>query len=86
MQGQKKSLEKQKNKNELDKHYNMQKVTLEQVNRNILSLKKEMDELKELIEENNLDLSEEAKKQIIESRKRPISEFISHNEVKKKFL
>ncbi|MDO8537540.1 MAG: hypothetical protein Q7S21_01520 [archaeon] len=64
----------------------MEKVTLEQVNRNVLSLKKEMDELKELLEERELELTDKVKSQIIESRKRPISEFKSQKEIEKKFL
>ena len=64
----------------------MAEVTLEQVNKNILVLKKEVDEIKELLEESNLELKDEVKAQIEESRKRPISEFKTQEEIEKKFL
>ncbi len=64
----------------------MTTVTLTQVNENILSLKKEVDQIKELLSEYSLELSEEAKTQIIESRKRPASEFKTQKEIEKRFL
>ncbi|GEM_PF-1877637 len=65
---------------------NMETVTLEQVNNNVLSLKREIDDLKELLNESNLDLTDEVKAQIQESRKSPISEFKTQKEIEKKFL
>ncbi|MDI6721057.1 MAG: hypothetical protein QMD85_01610 [Candidatus Aenigmarchaeota archaeon] len=50
----------------------MTTVTLEQINENILALRKEMDEIKEILEEVNLELLDEVKLQIDESRKRHI--------------
>ncbi len=64
----------------------MTEVTLEQVNTNVLTLKKELDEIKEIIEESTLELTDEVKVQIEESRKRPISEFKTQKEIEKKFL
>ena len=64
----------------------MTEVTLEQVNKNVLSLKKEVDEIKELLEESNLELTGEVKAQIEESRKRSPTEFKSQEEIEKKFL
>jgi len=64
----------------------MNQITLEQVNQNVLNLKKEMDEIKELLEESNLELKDEVKVQIEESRKRPISGFKSQEDIEKKFL
>ena len=64
----------------------MSEVTLQEVNENILSLKREMDDIKELLEEANLELRDEVKLQIEESRKRPVSEFKSQKELEKKFL
>jgi len=64
----------------------MATVTLEQINENILSLKQEIDEIKELLEESQLELREEVKTQITESRKLPSSEFKSQKEMEKKFL
>lgn len=61
-------------------------VTLEQVNDNILSLKREIDDIKELLEEANLNLTDEVKARIEESRKRPVSEFKTQREIEKKFL
>nr|MBI4156573.1 hypothetical protein [Candidatus Woesearchaeota archaeon] len=64
----------------------MVEVTLEQVNKNILVLKQEIDEIKEILEESRLEFTEEVKAQIEESRKRPTSEFKSQEEIEKKFL
>lgn len=64
----------------------MVQITLEQVNQNILVLKQEIDEIKEMLEESRLEFTDEVKAQIEESRKRPISEFKSQKEIEKKFL
>ncbi len=64
----------------------MENVTIEQVNKNVLELKRELNEIKELIQESNMELAEEVKSQIKESRKRPVSEFKSQKEMEKKFL
>lgn len=64
----------------------MTSVTLEQVNDNILTLKQEVDEIKELLEESNSELTDNVKAQIEESRKRPVSEFKTQKEIEKKFL
>ena len=64
----------------------MEQITLEKVNENILILKKEVDEIKEMLEESDLELKDEVKAQIEESRRRPISEFKSQEEIEKKFL
>ena len=63
----------------------MATVTLEQVNENILSLKSELDEIKEFLEESSLDLADSVKKRIEESRARHISEFKSQEDMEKKF-
>ena len=63
----------------------METITLEQVNKNILNLKRELEEIKELLEESNMELTDEVKTQIMESRKRPASEFKSQEEIEKKF-
>jgi len=60
-------------------------VTLELVNQNIMELKAEVDEIREILEESQLELNDEVKAAIEESRKRPASEFVSHEEVKKRF-
>ena len=64
----------------------MDTVTLKQVNENVLALRHEIDEIKELLEESQMELRDEVKSQIEESRKRPASGFISQEEMEKKFL
>ena len=64
----------------------MEQITLEKVNENILILKKEVDEIKEMLEESDLELKDEVKAQIEESRKKSISDFKSQEEIEKKFL
>lgn len=64
----------------------MATVTLEQVNENVLALKQEIDDIKEFLEESPLKLHDEVKLQIKESRKRPVSEFKTQEEMEKKFL
>ncbi|MDO8643297.1 MAG: hypothetical protein Q7R76_07030 [Candidatus Woesearchaeota archaeon] len=63
----------------------MEQVTLEQVNENVLLLKREMDEIKELLEENQLQLRDEVIAQVQESRKRPVSQFKTQTEMETKF-
>ncbi len=64
----------------------MTTVTLEKINENILSLKQELDGIKELLEESRLELRDEVKAEIRESRKRQPSTFKSQEEMEKKFL
>lgn len=61
-------------------------VTLNQVNENVLTIKKELADIKVLLEESNLELKDEIKTAIKDSRKRPISEFKTQEEIEKKFL
>jgi len=72
--------------NELIHYTNMGTVTLEQVNENILALKEEIDEIKSYIEEDNMELSDDIKIKIEESRKTPISKMKTQEEIEKKFL
>lgn len=64
----------------------MATVSLQQVNDNILSLKQEIEEIKGLLDESQLELSEDAKICIKESRKRPVSQFKTQEAIEKKFL
>lgn len=64
----------------------MQAITLKQINRNILLVKREVDDIREMLEESKLELADEVKAQIEESRKRPHSQFRSQEEIEKKFL
>ena len=61
-------------------------ATLEQINNNVLSVKKELDDIKEMIEESGLELSDGIKNEIEASRKRPASEFKTQKYMEKKFL
>ena len=63
----------------------MVEVSIEELNETVLLLKKEVEEIKEVLEE-ELELRDEVKAQIEESRKRPISEFKTQEEIEKKFL
>ena len=61
-------------------------VTLEQINKNVLMIKKELDEIKELLEESNLELRDDVKKSIEESRNRSVSQFKTQKDIEKRFL
>lgn len=62
----------------------MPAITLEQMNENILELKKEIKELKEYIHE-DFELADDVKEDIEDSRKRLDSEFVPHEEVMKRY-
>ena len=51
-----------------------------------MTIKKDIKKIMEYLEEEELELSDEIKQQIIESRKRPLSEMIPQEEVEKEFL
>lgn len=61
-------------------------VTLEEIHDDLLSIKKDMNQIKTYFEEDDLELSDEIKKQIINSRNTPLSSMVSQNEVEKEFL
>ena len=61
-------------------------ITLKQVNENILALKQEVDTIKELLEESQLPLQDNVKREIAASRKLPIAAFKTQAEMEKKFL
>ncbi len=60
-----------------------QKVTLEMIHKDVLKLQKDIAVIKRNVMEET-ELTEYAKKTIEKSRKRPLHEFISHEEVKRK--
>jgi len=64
----------------------MANITLNQINNNILTLKREVDDIKGLLEESNMELSDKVKTEIEKSRKRNIFEFKTQEEMEKKFL
>ena len=61
----------------------MAQVTLEQINKNLMDLKKGMEELKEYIRE-DFELADNVKKEIEEAKNTPRSKFIGFEEFKKK--
>ena len=63
----------------------MVNVTLEQVNQNVLTLKKELDDIKEMLEESKMELTDEVKAHISESRKKPRSSFKTQEDLEKMY-
>jgi hypothetical protein len=63
----------------------MENVTLEQVNRNILKLKEELDGIKDLLEERDLELEDDVIEEIKDSRNRSEDELVSHEDMRKEF-
>ena len=64
----------------------MAEVTLKEIHKDLVSIKKDVHEIKKYFEEDDLNLSDEIKKQIEISRKTPISKMISQKEVEMEFL
>ena len=64
----------------------MAEVTLKEIHEDLVSIKKDVHKIKIYFEEDNLELSEDIKKQIAISRKTPVSQMISQNEVEMEFL
>lgn len=60
------------------------KVTLEAIHKDVLKLQKDVAKIKRSVMDET-ELTDYAKKVIEKSRKRPAHEFISHEEVKRKF-
>ncbi len=60
-------------------------LSLEHIHKDILKMRKEIEDIKMIMQEDDLELSDYAKKAIEESRKRKKSEFVSHEEVMKRF-
>jgi len=61
-------------------------VTLETIHEYILSLKREFGGVVSYFEEDKMELSKKIKKQIDHSRKTPIFEMLTQEEVEKEFL
>ncbi len=61
-------------------------VTLEKIHKDMVSIKKELHRIVAYFEEDDLELSDNIKKKITESRKTPDSEMIPQDEVEKEFL
>ena len=62
----------------------MPNITLEQINENIIELKKDVEEIKEYMRE-DFELADDVKEEIKEAKKTPRSEFIKHEDVVKRF-
>jgi hypothetical protein len=62
----------------------MGEVSLEKIHEDIVGLKKDVEHIKTLIEE-DYAVAEDVVGEIKKSRKRPDSEFVSHEELKKEF-
>ena len=62
----------------------MKSITLEVIHEDILNLKREIDDLKNLMKE-DFELSDSLITDMKESRKRSKKEFISHEEMRKEF-
>lgn len=61
-------------------------VAIEKMREDIKSMKTDVRVIIEYIEEGRLEISDEAKTQIKESRKRNPSEFVSQQEIERRFL
>ena len=64
----------------------MTQVTLKEIHKDLISIKKDLHKIKIYFEEDDLELSDDIKKQITISRKTPISQMIPQNEVEIEFL
>jgi hypothetical protein len=69
-----------------NKILSMENITLNKIHEDLLSLKKDMNRIRIFFDEDEFKLSDEIKRQIIESRKLPMSAMISQEEVEKEFL
>ena len=64
----------------------MESITLNKIHADLLSIKKDMNRIRIFFDEDEFKLSDEIKKQIVESRKTPMSSMISQEEVEREFL
>ncbi len=62
----------------------METITLERLHKEVLGIKKELKRIGFILGE-DFELSEEAKKELREARKEPISSYVGHEEVLKEF-
>ncbi len=62
----------------------MAKVTLEQIHKDLVEMKKDIKNLKRIVSE-DFELSEDLLREIGESRKRPINTFVSNDDMRKEF-
>lgn len=63
----------------------METITLERLHKEMLSIKKELKRISFILGE-DFELSKEARKELREARKEPISSYVDHEEVLKEFF
>ena len=63
----------------------MEQISLEKVNNNVLGLRQMIEEMKEILMEDELELADDVVQEIEESRKKPESSFISQEEIEAEF-
>lgn len=61
-------------------------LSLEHIHKDILVLARDVEKIRMIVEEDDLELSDETKRLLEEARKVPESELISQEEVEKRFL
>ncbi len=64
----------------------MEGVTLKKIHEDLLLIKKDLNRIRIFFDEDEFKLSDEIKKQILESRKIPLSRMIPQEEVEREFL
>jgi len=64
----------------------MESITLEKIHEDLLLIKKDLNKIRIYFDEDEFKLADEIKKQILESRKIPISQMIPQEEVEREFL
>ncbi|MBS3088947.1 hypothetical protein J4402_04195 [Candidatus Pacearchaeota archaeon] len=64
----------------------MENATLNDVNKTLIILKKEMEYIKRMLEEGNLELEENVKEAVSESRKRDYRKFKTQEQIEQEFL
>jgi len=62
----------------------MASVTMEQIHEDLIGIKRELQHLRDIVEE-NFDLADDVISDIKESRKKLTSQMISHEEMRKEF-
>jgi hypothetical protein len=63
----------------------MEQISLEKVNNNVLGLRQMIEEMKEILMEDELELADDVVQEIEESRKKPESSFISQEDIEAEF-
>ncbi len=64
----------------------MEGVTLTKIHEDLMLIKKDLNRIRIFFDEDEFKLSDEIKKQILESRKIPLSRMIPQEEVEREFL